>query len=241
MSASTHLTPFRIAVMLFALVATSTLLHAAPAKRAAFVDPVANPELPNVLLIGDSISIGYTLPVRQKLKNIANVYRPPVNCGDTRRGVEQIETWLGDRHWDVIHFNFGLHDLKHVDPKTKQLRPIGSPGVKQNVSVAEYAENLERIARRLRQTGATVIWRPTTPVPEGSNGRIAGDENRYNAAAAGVIDAVGNIQTDPVGQQATQPPILQSQLPANVHYTPPGSDLLADVIAQTIRGALNQR
>ena len=35
-----------------------------------------NPALPRVLLIGDSISIGYTLPVRELLDGRANLHRP---------------------------------------------------------------------------------------------------------------------------------------------------------------------
>ena len=44
------------------------------------------PGLPRVLLIGDSISIGYTAPVREMLKGVANVHRPLTNCGPTTRG-----------------------------------------------------------------------------------------------------------------------------------------------------------
>ena len=40
------------------------------------------PGLPRVLLIGDSISIGYTLPVRRLLAGKANVHRIAVNAND---------------------------------------------------------------------------------------------------------------------------------------------------------------
>ena len=43
--------------------------------------------LPRVLLIGDSISMGYTVPVRELLKGKANVHHPPTNCGPTTRGL----------------------------------------------------------------------------------------------------------------------------------------------------------
>ena len=75
------------------------------------------PGLPRVLLIGDSISIGYTLPTRELLDGKANVHRIPTNGGPTTRGLEQLDRWLGDSRWDVIHFNFGLHDLKRADAK----------------------------------------------------------------------------------------------------------------------------
>ena len=70
--------------------------------------------LPRVLLIGDSISIGYTVPARDALRGEANVHRPLTNCGPTTRGLESLSQWLGDTDWDVIHFNWGLHDLKYL-------------------------------------------------------------------------------------------------------------------------------
>src|SRR5690349_10757201 len=69
------------------------------------------PGLPRVLIIGDSISVGYTLPVRELLKDKANVHRIPVNGGPTIRGLANLDTWLGTGKWDVIHFNWGLHDV----------------------------------------------------------------------------------------------------------------------------------
>ena len=45
----------------------------------AFANPKDNPLLPNVLLIGDSISISYTVDVRKLLKGKADVFRIPTN------------------------------------------------------------------------------------------------------------------------------------------------------------------
>ncbi len=71
----------------------------------AFVED--DPTLPSVLIIGDSISIAYTDPVRAMLEGKANVHRIPVNGGNTLRGLDSLEVWLGDRNWDIIHFNWG--------------------------------------------------------------------------------------------------------------------------------------
>src|SRR5438093_8938340 len=76
-----------------------------------------DPKLPRVLLIGDSISIGYTVPVRELLKGKANVHRPLTNCEATVRGLRDLDKWLGSGKWDVIHFNWGLHDLKYIGEK----------------------------------------------------------------------------------------------------------------------------
>src|SRR4051794_19609114 len=69
-------------------------------------------KLPRVLIIGDSISIGYTGPTQKLLAGKANVQRIPENGGPTSNGVAKIKQWLGEEKWDVIHFNWGLHDLK---------------------------------------------------------------------------------------------------------------------------------
>ena len=67
--------------------------------------------------------MGYTLPVRELLKGKANVHRIPENGSSTDTGVRKLKDWLGEGKWDVIHFNWGLHDLKHwkdgkLDPKS---------------------------------------------------------------------------------------------------------------------------
>src|SRR4051812_27067010 len=69
------------------------------------------PGLPRILLIGDSISIGYTESVRTELKGKANVHRIPVNGATSAFGLKNLESWLGTASWDIIHFNFGFHDL----------------------------------------------------------------------------------------------------------------------------------
>src|SRR5690349_5848626 len=96
------------------------VLLAAPAWTQTQPDPVFQdvadqPGLPRVLIIGDSISMGYTLPVRTLLAGKANVHRIAENGGPTSNGVEKLSAWLGSGHWDVIHFNFGLHDLKIME------------------------------------------------------------------------------------------------------------------------------
>src|SRR5688572_8105941 len=96
---------------------------ARPAANPAFAPVQDDPALPRVLLIGDSISIGYTVPTRERLAGKANVHRPGVNCGPTTRGVENLDKWLGDKKWDVIHFNFGLHDLRYIDDAGKNTSP----------------------------------------------------------------------------------------------------------------------
>ncbi|HAA74290.1 TPA: SGNH/GDSL hydrolase family protein [Candidatus Latescibacteria bacterium] len=200
----------------------------------AFAPPDVNPRLPNVLLIGDSISIGYTLPARELLKGRANVFRPLANCGPTPRGLEHLDEWLGDREWSVIHFNFGLHDLKCVDEDGKMANPPQSGAYQ--VSIDRYEKNLDKILTRLEATDAQLIWCSTTPVPEGSSGRIKGDADRYNEAASRVV-AAHDLTTNDLYSFALSR--LESiQIPANVHFTDDGSAVLAARVAQVITQAL---
>ena len=203
----------------------------------ASVEDVAG--LPRVLLIGDSISMGYTLQVRKSLKGKANVHRPPVNCGPTTKGLQNIEKWLGDKSWDVIHFNWGLHDLKYMGPNNENLADPNDEKNHQQVPPAEYEKNLRKLVDRLKQTNAKLIWRNTTPVPEGARGRVFGDSIKYNAIAAKIMNQQGIPIHDTFG--LVQPKMSELMRPkGDVHFKKPGSQLLADDTVEVILDALKQ-
>lgn len=223
----------------------------APAQKAKGKKRAPNPALaqvedveglPRVLLIGDSISIGYTVPVREKLAGKANVHRPRANCGPTTSGVANIDEWLktgGEgKDWDVIHFNWGLHDLKYMGPDGGNLADPDAPDSKQQVPPAEYEKNLETLVERLQKTDAKLIWRNTTPVPEGAAGRVPGDSAEYNRIAAEVMTDAG-IQIHDLYSFAKEHE-AEIQRPANVHYTAEGSDKLADEVVGLILEALDK-
>lgn len=192
--------------------------------------------LPRVLLIGDSISIGYTVPVREMLAGKANVHRPLTNCGPTTKGVAELDTWLGDKQWDVIHFNFGLHDLKFMGPKGQNLANPALPTSKPQVPIDQYESNLRKIVERLKQTGAKLIWRTTTPVPQGAAGRVVGDSKKYNDVAAKIMDE-HKIAIDDQYAFALER-LEKIQLSKNVHFTPAGSRELAQQVVAAVEAAL---
>jgi arylsulfatase len=224
---------------------TLTLLPEAKSQKraaAAKANPMTpiedTPGLPRVLLIGDSISIGYTLPVRGLLEGKANVHRPPTNCASTRHGLKSIDGWLGDGKWDVIHFNWGLHDLKFVAPGTEQLADQNDPKNARQVPPDEYEKNLGELVARLKSTGAKLIWRSTTPVPVGAKGRIPGDSANYNAIAEKIMVANG-IPIDDLYAFA-KPRLAEIGRKADVHYTPTGSAELAAQVAKAISSQLGE-
>ena len=197
------------------------------------------PGLPRVLLIGDSISIGYTLDVRSALKDVANVHRPRTNCGPTTKGVMELSGWLGKSKWDVIHFNFGLHDLKWMGPNGENLAEPNKAGNHPQVSLADYKKNLELIVTRLKKTGAVLIWRNTTPVPKGARGRVVGDSVKYNTAALDVMKRHA-IQVDDMYCYSLAKQ-TQIQKPKDVHFTREGSAFLGKKVAQVIQKQLKKR
>lgn len=205
-----------------------------PNSAMAQIEDVAG--LPRVLLIGDSISIGYTVPVRELLKGKANVHRPLTNCGPTTTGLAGIDKWLGDGKWDVIHFNWGLHDLKYMGPQGQNLADPKAKDSHQQVAIDAYEANLRKLVARLKKTKAKLIWRSTTPVPEGCKGRVVGDSAKYNAVAKKIMDE-NKIAID---DQYTfcMDKLDKIQLPANVHFSANGSKELAKQAVASILKAL---
>jgi lysophospholipase L1-like esterase len=186
--------------------------------------------LPRVLLIGDSISIGYTLQVREKLQGKANVHRIPMNGGATEVGLAKIDDWLGEGKWDVIHFNFGLHDAKYAS------------ATEQRASRDEYVANLQKLIDRMRATGAKLIFATTTPIPEkleygkAEGTRMFDGIPERNVLAVDLMNKNGVAVNDlyslvlPVRETACRP--------GDVHFTPEGYELLAGAVAASVEQQL---
>jgi arylsulfatase len=203
-------------------------------------------KLPNVLLLGDSISIGYTRDVRKALQGRANVFRPmradgrsPDNCGDTTIGLKNLDRWLGERRWDVIHFNWGLWDLCYRHPESKSQGNRDKLNGKVSTAPADYERQLEELVTRLKATGAVLIWASTTLVPEGEPGRFVGDDEKYNAIAARVMARHGVAVNDLHALTRTFAPELFVK-PGDVHFTAEGSQRLAAQVADKIEAHLKR-
>ena len=197
-------------------------------QNPAFTPVHDEPNLPRVLLIGDSISIGYTVPVRTALAGIANVHRIPVNGGTTSNGLAHIDAWLGDSRWDVIHFNWGLHDL-------------WTTAGKQRIPIAQYEANLRKLVQSLKKTQAKLIWCSTTPVPAdiAIKTRCDADVLAYNAAAQKVMEENG-VPVDDLYAFAL-PQLKAIQISATVHFTGEGSQVLARQVSAAIQKALTNK
>ncbi|MCA9413398.1 MAG: SGNH/GDSL hydrolase family protein [Candidatus Omnitrophica bacterium] len=197
----------------------------------------AEKDLPKVLIIGDSISIGYTPPLTEILKGKAIVEHNPGNAAHSQKGVENIDEWVGDTQWAVIHFNHGLHDLKWVDDQGKNTRDRDAGHIQ--IPVEDYETNLEKIVERLEKTGAKLIFATTTPFPENVDGplRDIDQVKIYNDAALRVMKK-HDIAIDDL-YSFVLPQIEKIQRPNNVHFTEEGSKVLAEEVARHIEKALD--
>jgi lysophospholipase L1-like esterase len=176
-----------------------------------------DPKLPRVLLIGDSVSRGYTQATRKVLAGKANVHRAPANCGPTASGIKNLDVWLGNGKWDVIHFNFGIHD--------------------RNTPLADYTQRLEQLIERMKKTGARLIWASTTPIPDSPDGKqTAASIVERNKAAAGVMKKHGVLTDDLFA--AVTPRLAELQPPNDVHFNAKGYDFLGETVAASIQQAL---
>jgi len=228
----------RLRPLLFAVACVSLAFASATAQEKrkprkkrrphpAFEKIKEDPNMPRVLLIGDSISIGYTVPVRKLLEGKANVLRIPANGGPTTRGVQNLDKWLDVGKLDVIHFNFGLHDAR-LEPDTGKCQ----------VDLKSYEENLRKIVERLKKTGAKLIWATTTAVVDGpGRKRRNSDIIAYNEAALRVMKEAG-IQIDDLYSELMKIEREKITTPDGTHFTPEGYDFLAKFVAASICKAL---
>lgn len=243
---------YTIAILLFASVPVAAQDNASEVwaelvgerfmKRPEFSFVQNDATLPNVLLYGDSISIGYTERVRKNLAGKANIYRLYLNGGDSSSFIPKMEKmhqamrdkrlagrWSFD--WNVIHFNVGLHDLKYVT-----VGKLDKKNGKQVSSVESYERNLRNIVIYLKILApkAKLIFATTTPVPAGELGRIEGDAAKYNTAALIVLKEFPEVAVNDLYNFTKPHHAAWWRQPGNVHYNTLGTNEQGDEVAHAI-------
>jgi lysophospholipase L1-like esterase len=185
--------------------------------------------LKSVVLIGDSIRMGYEEEVRSVLEARAEVWGPQANGGDSNNVLEHLDEWVTPRSPDVVHVNCGLHDIKKAFGED---RPA--------VTLEAYTRNVKRILRRLQsRIDAAVLWASTTPVHERRHhenkpfDRFEADVVAYNAAANGVACELGVAVNDLFAavQEAGPDELLSKD---GVHFRPEGYALLGRAVARCV-------
>ena len=138
----------------------------------------------NILLIGDSIRMGYDKAVKKTLEGKANVYFPEENCrfaSYVLRYLHEYKSLVEDDEVDILHWNAGLWDclrLFEEEPHT----PIDM-----------YAYYIERICIRIKKLfpNTHVIFATSTDVQSDKMSknfkRYNEDIEKYNEAAVAVV------------------------------------------------------
>ena len=192
-------------------------------------------EKPTVVLIGDSIRMGYQPFVTEALAGEAEIWAPEENGGDSRNVLTHLEAWVIARAPHAVHVNCGLHDVKKSF----------ETGVAQ-VPLAEYEENVRRILTALSSLeGTQVVWASTTPVDEklhhANKGfdRFEADVDAYNSCARSLCRSLDIEVHDlfAVVEGIGRREILRED---GVHFTEVGSRLLGGSVASCVRRYLTK-
>ena len=211
------------------LAALALLLASAPS-------PAQPPkgELPKVVLVGDSIRLGYAPLVAKKLAGVAEVISPAANGGDCKNVLAHLDEWVIRNKPAVVHLNCGLHDLKK-DKKAGTYQ----------VELPDYEANLKKIAERVRkETPAALVFASTTPILDDRHAkrkagfdRFEADVKRYNDRALSVMLEAG-VPVDDLHFLVEQAGAEKLLGPDGTHYTAAGKERLADAVADCIRRQL---
>lgn len=199
-----------------------------------------NKKKQRVLIIGDSISIGYTPFVQENLKDKAVIVHNPGNAQHTGKGLKNIEQWIGDEHWDIIQFNWGLWDLCYRNPDSKTQGKRDKVNGEITFSLEDYKKNLEAIVKKIKQkSSAKLIFVTTSYVPTQEAGRYEEDAIRYNKVARSVMEANG-IMINDIYENSKEIHKYDGKGSDNVHYTAKGSEKLGKYITDFLKKEIGE-
>ena len=201
----------------------------------------------NLLLLGDSIRVGYCNFVKEILEGRANVFFPDDNCRFAQYTLRELQRWIADYpEIDVVHWNNGLWDSAHLS-----ISGCGDDGEAAGVTmkplnvIADYRYDeeavtppdiyeymLNRVVIRIKQlcSKAEIVFATTTPVIEEKATNIYrsnAEVDLYNDIARKVMQK-HNVKVNDLGGFAKT--LSEEYRRDWVHYNDEGSKLLAGEI-----------
>lgn len=212
------------------------------------------PDRKQLLVIGDSISLGYIAELTANLSDAWEVTHAPsfvsgsTNNDNVNWARQCLSGWIAaeppGRHWDTITYNAGLHDLAYPD--------------NEHLSLPVYQGMLTSVlmeAASLIEPQTALVWMTTTPVPTAPNasctlipGRLESDVLAYNRAAQAAIANTGlpagrvrtcdlhSVITAVCGVGYSSCPIAQC---AGPHFNDLGFTLLGNAAAACVLQAIH--
>ena len=206
-----------------------------------------------VLVMGDSIRLGYQERVKELLSDVAQVFAPEENCRFTKYALWGMHVWAeetGVERFDLAHWNTGIWDLHRATADGEVFTPLEA-----------YVEDNERLLTQMQSCADRLIWATTIPAGPSldkgmesdalinSKGRPArirlcvpqvrwnADVKRYNEAACHMYRSRGVAIND---LYTALLPDLEAYISEDgIHPNEKGYALLAEQTARAIRQQLN--
>lgn len=195
-------------------------LSSAPAEKTS--------ALPEVLLIGDSIRMGYCSCTAKTLSGAAEVRWPEANCANSQNILISLPSWRGlVSSPRVVQFNCGHWDMARWDHDED---PI--------TSIEEYGRNIRKIIKRLRRyfPEAQIVFATTTAMnPNGGvpqNVRTNADIRKYNAVAVAVAESE-NVPVNDLFKVTENWP--ESAFADYCHYSDQSNERLGEFVGEFLR------
>jgi len=192
-----------------------------------------------VLLLGDSIRMGYDSLVKELLKDECEVYYSDDNgrfaCYTLWQANQMFKTY---GRFDVVHWNNGYWDMNVEEPMCEPMHPID-----------EYCHFLKRIIDLCKKNASKIIFATTTPVLDkgmaidnSNTGCYISYDNQwvqsYNEAAKKLMAQEGVVVNDLYA--FVQRDKHYYKCPDQLHLTLEGYRLCAERVAEMIRGELKK-
>ena len=189
--------------------------------------------MPKVLIIGDSISTGYTPAVAAELAGVAEVVHSPGNASDCTNIIANVDAWLAEANPQVVVLNCGLHDVKREDEKRDHCR----------VPLEFYKTILPAIIDKVLGNGRRALWVNTTPVIEKRHqavkpfARYNKDVDACNKAARGIAKKAG-LPIVNLNKTVLRMDIESAMTEDGAHFLPEAYDVLGKKVAARLREML---
>jgi hypothetical protein len=178
-------------------------------------------KLPNVLLLGDSISRNYFPEVTKHLEGVANVYlMASSSCVGDPRLLRQIAEFaaLERVRFRVVHFNNGMHGWAYNEAEYRTAFPA-----------------FLRAVRSLVDKDGTLIWTSTTPVRPGANNGASNTRiEERNAIALAFVKPAGVLIDDQHALMMQHGDLHED----DVHFNPAGARIQGSQVVSSIWSAL---
>ena len=148
-----------------------------------------------IVLLGDSIRLGYEKFIKDSLEGVAEVYSPENNCKFTLNLLRYLHGYVGPEGLpsdaDLVHWNAGLWDVINMVGDDLPLTPPDA-----------YAELIKRINKRIRWCfpKAKIVFATSTAVVEegytGTVRRFNKDIENYNKIALDALNGTDTVIND---------------------------------------------